>query len=901
MADLRIGGGRSKAKLSVRAQVSSGTVSNESFSYSSVHSTSTISVAPRPASPSMPLPSKLLGRRKTSFTSKTESRHNGSVDPKFSTADRKILEELKLNISAREAQFVKKGTGVSFGRNGVGCGKKHHPYSRRDVPYPRSYEREVLDLDVWETAFCHDACGSITWHVFKTPPTRVLDLGCGTGSWILSSAKVWKDCRFVGLDIVPLHPDLQQIGSPDLAARITWVQANFLEKLPFPDEEFDYVHIKRISLGVPEDKWDSLLEEITRVMKPGAAFELIEEDLFFPGKQVDSDSDSELEGEEIYHGTSYSSSTLMIAEDRRSADTLHIPVRTEDEYSTPTASVLPTAPSRPGSPVPIREAAIAEETDGEDVVRYSELTSSPSRSARTPTRPSLQVKTSHESWHQGHRPPMPKRSTSTLSLPTPKSAMSSTARAPEGKGLASNTNVSHVPMPVPVTPVASVEELPPEMLRTLPKPPNNPRDHTILETIYTEMLSSRFINTSPLSLLGSSLSLYFKDLRTHPAIQFTFPPLPPRKYRVFGKVQARTHPGEVGPKDHVPSDDELLRYDDVVSEVEEKSRFLSMQALLQHESRYVSLDETRPTAFSPAARVNFSQSTRELKMTAIRRGSRLPNGQLHLDLKALNLHLALRVEEVLACAESMWEWVEEQQRIIRNQETNRLMNIGGLGSRPRTSNDGKTTEENFKDRIAAMRRIEFDELLTNFKLDMQDQYMLGYALQDRFDWAISLCLPPPERIIFDSASEKWRQWETQERYIAEAAMQARQSSSYTRPRAISSSNLSNKSSSFSTYSLPQVTRAQSGQSSHSNQSGQSGQSNGNSTLTPPQGERWDQQSLKQPLRSVDAKTGYVHDGSMDTLLVNTKDGRPRGVSRASQSPPTRKLSRALKIFVGWKP
>ncbi|KIY46746.1 hypothetical protein FISHEDRAFT_46685, partial [Fistulina hepatica ATCC 64428] len=78
------------------------------------------------------------------------------------------------------------------------------------------------------------------------------------------------------LDVVPLHPDLQQIGSSDLAERINWVQANFLEGLPFPNGEFDFVHIKRIAMGVPEDKWDFLFEEITRVMKPGAAFEVRE-------------------------------------------------------------------------------------------------------------------------------------------------------------------------------------------------------------------------------------------------------------------------------------------------------------------------------------------------------------------------------------------------------------------------------------------------------------------------------------------------------------------------------------------------------------------------------------------------------------------------------------------------
>ncbi|KAG0693214.1 hypothetical protein DFH29DRAFT_769403, partial [Suillus ampliporus] len=76
------------------------------------------------------------------------------------------------------------------------------------------------------------------------------------------------------LDIVSLHPDLVRVlKDKDLVRRVSWVQANFLEGLSFANESFDFVHVKRIARGVPEDKWDDFSEEITRVMKPGAAFE----------------------------------------------------------------------------------------------------------------------------------------------------------------------------------------------------------------------------------------------------------------------------------------------------------------------------------------------------------------------------------------------------------------------------------------------------------------------------------------------------------------------------------------------------------------------------------------------------------------------------------------------------
>jgi hypothetical protein len=42
-----------------------------------------------------------------------------------------------------------------------------------------------------------------------------------------------------------------------------------------------------------------------------------------------------------------------------------------------------------------------------------------------------------------------------------------------------------------------------------PGAPLNPRDHSLLEYIYTEMHAGRFINLSPLSLLTNSLPVYF--------------------------------------------------------------------------------------------------------------------------------------------------------------------------------------------------------------------------------------------------------------------------------------------------------------------------------------------------------------------------------------------------------
>ena len=48
--------------------------------------------------------------------------------------------------------------------------------------------------------------GSLTWHMF--PPSwnvpmpgalkKVLDIGCGDGTWVIEAAKCWRGCEVVG-------------------------------------------------------------------------------------------------------------------------------------------------------------------------------------------------------------------------------------------------------------------------------------------------------------------------------------------------------------------------------------------------------------------------------------------------------------------------------------------------------------------------------------------------------------------------------------------------------------------------------------------------------------------------------------------------------------------------------
>ncbi|KAI6106342.1 hypothetical protein EDD16DRAFT_1490928, partial [Pisolithus croceorrhizus] len=544
--------------------------------------------------------------------------------------------------------------------------------------------------DAWDTLWLRQACKSVTFHKFGNgeQPGRVLDVGCGSGTWVLECASAWKVRRFsstsgmntfVGLDIVPIQPDLSRLPG-DLSKRVSWIHANFLERLPFSDEEFDFVHIKRIAQGVPEDMWDNLLEELARVMKPGAALEIIEEDLTFPGRLLDTDDASETKSS----GSTIGCKKTLSGSDRcaengnfEKAPDSHGPggpkfsndrgsmtkTKPEDVPSS-SAPFAPSIPPRPASP-----------QGGQTLVGSadSRANSEPLRSSSRPesrgnVRVTMAVKAaascltlSAKRFKSKKEHPLATSPAVALSRPSCLSSDSVTTAA----------TAAYPPTPSPnsasphyrSTPVPSVPSPPP----LPPKPkmdavaqatiPENPRDHTVLETIYNEMHADRFVNLTPLSLLGNALGLWFRDVRTHEPIVLRFPPPP-----------------------------EELGRNPRTSKV-----ILSTADLVQGKSPYAGVDDAkRATAISPGKASTPSASGARRSTTATMNGL-----VMDVDLRTLNMHLAIRVKEILGCTEAMWDWVVDYQTKTK---------------------EGEREPRGVYIAISELSRAEFDELLAKFEL-----------------------------------------------------------------------------------------------------------------------------------------------------------------------------------------
>lgn len=102
-----------------------------------------------------------------------------------------------------------------------------------------------------------------------TKPSKVLDIGTGTGIWAMDFGDEFPEAEVVGTDISPIQP--------------TWVPPNvkfeiddFTQDWTFPENSADFVHMRFLYGSVPD--WDQLYEKAFKVVKPGGWLESHEGD-----------------------------------------------------------------------------------------------------------------------------------------------------------------------------------------------------------------------------------------------------------------------------------------------------------------------------------------------------------------------------------------------------------------------------------------------------------------------------------------------------------------------------------------------------------------------------------------------------------------------------------------------
>ncbi|BCL39186.1 class I SAM-dependent methyltransferase [Nostoc sp. MS1] len=114
--------------------------------------------------------------------------------------------------------------------------------------------------------------------------TAVLDVCCGSGQATQFLVKYSQNVT--GLDASPLSLRRAKQNVP----QANYVEA-FAEKMPFPDNQFDIVHISAALHEMQPQQLREIVQEIYRVLKPGGVFTLVDfhsptNPIFWPGLTV---------------------------------------------------------------------------------------------------------------------------------------------------------------------------------------------------------------------------------------------------------------------------------------------------------------------------------------------------------------------------------------------------------------------------------------------------------------------------------------------------------------------------------------------------------------------------------------------------------------------------------------
>ena len=111
-----------------------------------------------------------------------------------------------------------------------------------------------------------------------------MDVGCGSGQWVVEVAEQYPMTAVLGVDISPVQP----FSAPE---NCKFFLGNLSEGLDFNDGTMDLVqsryrrcvivYSRILMAGVTKEKWPGYLEEVYRIVKPGTGWaQMIETSAF---------------------------------------------------------------------------------------------------------------------------------------------------------------------------------------------------------------------------------------------------------------------------------------------------------------------------------------------------------------------------------------------------------------------------------------------------------------------------------------------------------------------------------------------------------------------------------------------------------------------------------------------
>ncbi|CAJ0828855.1 8807_t:CDS:2 [Entrophospora sp. SA101] len=120
-----------------------------------------------------------------------------------------------------------------------------------------------IQRELWQSNF-----SSPVEDLLKNGSAKVLDVGCGLGTFLCEISSYYPKSEFIGIDVLSLFPTIKPFN-------VNFIKKNIIDGLPFEDNSFDFVHIRSLFYDFTESQWMNIIyKETLRVLKPGGWLEI---------------------------------------------------------------------------------------------------------------------------------------------------------------------------------------------------------------------------------------------------------------------------------------------------------------------------------------------------------------------------------------------------------------------------------------------------------------------------------------------------------------------------------------------------------------------------------------------------------------------------------------------------
>jgi ubiquinone/menaquinone biosynthesis C-methylase UbiE len=145
----------------------------------------------------------------------------------------------------------------------------------------RQNQREMLRLIIQDQMVTRAMGGTLPEQPDPAAFQRVLDIGCGTGGWLLELAETYPTMSLFGVDINRnmIEYAREQALAHSVAERTEFRVMDALLILEFPPAYFDLVNLRFSISYMRTWDWPKMLSELLRVTRPGGVIRITDNDI----------------------------------------------------------------------------------------------------------------------------------------------------------------------------------------------------------------------------------------------------------------------------------------------------------------------------------------------------------------------------------------------------------------------------------------------------------------------------------------------------------------------------------------------------------------------------------------------------------------------------------------------